>query len=57
MESQLQLCRDLFSALLSCQEASKAPASFNAALLHACQRLMLEAVQLQQVGNVQTAVT
>lgn len=52
MESQLQLCRDLFSALLNCQDGSKAPASFNAALLHACQRLMLEAVQLQQVRDV-----
>jgi hypothetical protein len=52
MESQLQFCRDLFSALLRCKEGCKVPASFTAALVHACQRLMLEAVQLQQVGGV-----
>jgi hypothetical protein len=55
MESQLQFCRDLFSALLSCKEGCKVPASITAALVHACQRLMLEAVQLQQVGGVACA--
>jgi hypothetical protein len=55
MESQLQFCRDLFSALLSCKESCKVPVSITAALVHACQRLMLEAVQLQQVSVVACA--
>ncbi len=44
MDKQLQLCRDLFSAVLSCQEGCNVPPSFNSELLDALQRLMLEAV-------------
>lgn len=50
MESQLQFCKELFQAVLKCQDSCKVPASCNAALLHSCQVLMLEAVQLQQVN-------